>query len=138
MVKSRRNASCSGVPNVIVGIRELCAYSSDLKFTKSIHSPRIFIRAVSRCFDWSGLDMMTATLCFSCPWLSRYAFTRSANSFPIILSSAISISNDSLPMSLSLTQPPAHRSVVARPAWLLESSSSANSASSSCVSVMVL
>jgi len=24
MVKSRRNASCSGVPNVIVGIRELC------------------------------------------------------------------------------------------------------------------
>lgn len=128
----------------MVGIREWWAYSSDRKLTRSIQTPWSFIRAVSKCLDCSGFDIMTATLCVSWPWENiwemvllfqgcvdsklstiqvnetrptcdlRYSLMHSANSFPSILSNAISMSRDSRPMSLSLTQPPAHRRVVSR------------------------
>jgi hypothetical protein len=76
MVKSRRRASSSGVPNVaeMEGMR-LCStereqseafelpstglpvYVSVLKLTKSNSCPRIVTFAVSRCFDCSGLAL---------------------------------------------------------------------------------
>ena len=39
----------------IEGIRLFSAYVSDLRLTKSIHTSYMRIRAVSKCFDWSGL-----------------------------------------------------------------------------------
>lgn len=62
-----RSASCRGVPNSIVGMRLPSAYVSDRKLTRSIHTPLIFRRAVSKCFDWSGLDCMTAAEWVSLP-----------------------------------------------------------------------
>lgn len=50
-------------------------------------------------------------------WALRYSFTRSAKSFPSMLSSAMSTSADSRPISLSRTQPPAQRSVAPSSAW---------------------
>jgi len=51
------------------------AYVSDRRFTRSIHSPLILSRAVSRCLDCSGLDWITAGVrtwgCFACAmWAS--------------------------------------------------------------------
>lgn len=33
------------------------------------------MRAVSRCFDWSGFDWMTAAEWVSLPWDARYSLT---------------------------------------------------------------
>ena len=55
------------------------------------------------------------TLRVSRLWLSRYLLTCSANSLPSMSSMAMSMSSDSRPSSLSLTQPPAHLSTVDNP-----------------------
>ena len=44
----------------MVGMRLSWAYVSDLRLTRSIQIPLTFMRAVSRCLDWSGLDWITA------------------------------------------------------------------------------
>lgn len=109
----------------------LSVYSSALKFTKSMGMSSIFIIAVSKCFDWSGLLWITLKLLLHTPILSLYLTINSANSLPMQLSRAISISSLSLPKTcfwwsmnclmydvmsiegtLSLTQPPATRNTV--------------------------
>ena len=66
--KAHRSASSSGVPNSMVGMREVwSAYFSLRRLTRSISRPATFMRAVSRCLDWSGLLMITATCAPSTP-----------------------------------------------------------------------
>mmetsp|Transcript_2700 Transcript_2700/g.8672 ORF Transcript_2700/g.8672 Transcript_2700/m.8672 type:complete len:203 (-) Transcript_2700:319-927(-) len=104
-------ASSKGVPKLMVGILDSSAYDSERKFTKSNHTSRTFIVAVSRCFDCSGFDCITPTPLISSPLLVKYSFTFAANSAPKHLSKATSISFDSNPSNLSLTHPPATRNV---------------------------
>mmetsp|Transcript_2857 Transcript_2857/g.8330 ORF Transcript_2857/g.8330 Transcript_2857/m.8330 type:complete len:247 (-) Transcript_2857:159-899(-) len=122
-VKSRRSASCSGVPNVIVGIRvsPASAYDSERRLTKSTSTLHSRIVAVSRCLDCSGLAAMTpivddAAIAALEPPPSRpaasVATTRSANAAPEQLSMAISTSLVTFPRALSRTQPPTNRTVV--------------------------
>ena len=71
IVKSLRMASSSAVPNSISGILLLDAYDSDRRFTKSISRPWYLTLAVSKCFDCSGFDWITATLVCSSPREAR-------------------------------------------------------------------
>mmetsp|Transcript_1941 Transcript_1941/g.12204 ORF Transcript_1941/g.12204 Transcript_1941/m.12204 type:complete len:257 (+) Transcript_1941:2566-3336(+) len=77
---------------------------------------------------------MTATWCCSSPLAWRCALTASANSFPSTLSSAMSMSFEVFPMSLSRTQPPAHRSVVLFPSPFAAARSSSNTSFSTSFS----
>lgn len=81
------------------------AYSSPLKLVKSIEYPLTVQVAVSKCFDYSGLALITPTDLIFSPLDSEYFFKPTTNYSPIIVSKAISISSDSLPNSLSLTHP---------------------------------
>lgn len=71
--------------------------------------PIRFAVAVSKCFDWLGLDLIMATFCDTPFFSRRYSFSTSVNSLPVRVSMAMSMSSLSLPNSLSRTQPPATR-----------------------------
>ena len=60
IVRSLRSASCFGVPIAIWGILE-SLYVSLLRLTRSSSKSNSFILAVSKCFDCSGLLVITAT-----------------------------------------------------------------------------
>lgn len=57
-----RKASSIGVPMLMLGMRLSCRYDSVRRFTKSTQKLSTLSVAVSRCFDFSGLDAMRATL----------------------------------------------------------------------------
>ena len=118
-MRSLLKASCSGVPIDMVGTLEWSVYSSFLRLTRSILTPCILTTAVSRCLLYSLLLLITSMCNLFSASGSDY-FNSSiylsliilANSSPYISSRDISMSLLSLPMSLSLTQPPATLRVV--------------------------
>ena len=89
-----------------VGILLFSAYSSLLRFTKSSSIPRIVVRAVSRCFDWSGLLSILATF-FTVRsfWVRQNSTKRSAKGTPIMFSSAMSMSLHCDPSSCTEQRP---------------------------------
>jgi hypothetical protein len=124
IVKSLRSASSIGVPNAckqgacisglvkagqaplqhdsnkahtIVGMRLASAYVSERRLTKSTSCPITFTSAVSRCLDCSGFAATVAMREATWPRRFKYVFTNSANTTPVHVSSAISISLDSRP-----------------------------------------
>jgi hypothetical protein len=52
MVMSRREASSSGVANVVDGMRLSFEYSSDRRCTRSTIRPSIVTVATSKCLDY--------------------------------------------------------------------------------------
>lgn len=101
------------VEQTICGIRLSSEYVSLLRLTKSISSPRIFVVAVSRCLDFSGLLSILCTLRGSKPYSSMFALmyseSRVAKLYPLILFIPTSMSTLRIPRSLSRTQPPVKR-----------------------------
>lgn len=76
-----------------VGIRLFSAYSSVLRLTKSNSEPKMVVRAVSRCFERSGLLSILAILSTWSPLTDEQKKTScSAKGNPIIDSRAISMS----------------------------------------------
>mmetsp|Transcript_9103 Transcript_9103/g.38264 ORF Transcript_9103/g.38264 Transcript_9103/m.38264 type:complete len:343 (+) Transcript_9103:4119-5147(+) len=108
-------------------------YDSDRRFTRSNHAPCTRIVAVSRCLLWSGLLWMTPTPRVSSPFSFKNSFTLFANSWPMHVSSAMSMSDECFPRSLSLTHPPATRSVTGKSYALTTSSNVSKMRRSSAV-----
>ena len=133
IVRSRRSASSAAVPNLASGMREPSLYDSDRRFTRSNHAPCTRIVAVSRCLLWSGLLWMTPTPRVSSPFSFKNSFTLFANSWPMHVSSAMSMSDECFPRSLSRTHPPATRSVTGKSYALTTSSNVSKMRRSSAV-----
>ena len=57
-----RKASSMGVPMLMLGMRLSWTYDSVRRLTKSTQKLSILKVAVSKCFDFSGLEVMRATL----------------------------------------------------------------------------
>ncbi len=78
----------------MVGILLVSAYVSERKFTKSTSCPITLTTAVSKCLDCSGFAAMVAMRDTAWPRRCKYVFTNSANTTPVHVSSAMSMSCD--------------------------------------------
>lgn len=64
------------MPILMLGMRLSCKYDSVRRFTKSTQKSSTLMVAVSRCFDFSGLDAMSATLdALFLPFLCAQSFS---------------------------------------------------------------